>query len=938
MERCVTRGFDVLDPNLDLFRDYFLEASAGTGKTFTIENIVVRLLKEGVPLDQILIVTFTRAAAIELKMRIRESLQRAIDDAKIFTIHSFCFHTLKENALETGFPFYQNEESASLERRQQILKDFLRTELSPDEIHPRQLEKVLKRYQYDIERVVRELFRYKGEGRSFQTIKQEISREVERLGKIEFEELLELAPKFGQMCDRKRNVKPEIEEGLRGFSKIFAGEMDDLIDLPILKMIPENLSKKESSYPELLRPLNARLIPLLQEVSNTDAILNRLAHRAQIFLAQVKEKEELFFYDDLLTQLEKCIQRPSFAEKVRQQFRVVLIDEFQDTDPIQWNIFSTLFHGHIPLYLVGDPKQSIYRFRGADLYTYMEAKKSFGEEATATLTRNFRAEPSLVEALNFLFSRTSDLITLPKLAETIPIPPVEAALPPSKERGEIVFCDGEDESTLFSFIVQEIDRLHRMKSLPYRECAVLVADRYQARRFLTQCPLPAVTKRSESLLETDAFSILEDLFLALYNPRDRNAVMKVLGGSLFNFPLEQLTAGFEEQIVSFYRYHHLIKTEGILSFFRKTFPNADSDISQLVEIVAENTHSFEESLSFLQKLKRLDPESELLKKRASCDPDAIQVMTIHVSKGLEFETVFPVGLMRPAPLKDEEEHSEKMRQLYVALTRAKKRVYLPLSTHEKAPIHHFLSKALQGEFAKTFCDNHPNFSYAKCEKREISYSPPPAKGTSLPKSHHFSFPCLGIHSYSSLVEKHSFQTSSAAQKEGAMPAGPETGILLHQVFEKLPFDLRTRSFIEEELRGTHLEPWIEEVYQMVEETFHTPLPAPIAPFCLADVDPKKMIKEMEFLYPSDEPAGFIKGFVDLFFEYQDHFYFIDWKSNDLEAYTPQKIEEAMEMFHYELQAKLYKKALKKYLKLFNCENGFEGGFYFFLRGPGVKFL
>ena len=89
---------------------------------------------------------------------------------------------------------------------------------------------------------------------------------------------------------------------------------------------------------------------------------------------------------------------------------------------------------------------------------------------------------------------------------------------------------------------------------------------------------------------------------------------------------------------------------------------------------------------------------------------------------------------------------------------------------------------------------------------------------------------------------------------------------------------------------------------------------------------------MEFLYPTENPDGFIKGFVDMFFEHRGKFFIIDWKSNYLEAYTPQKLQETISAHQYDLQAKLYATAAKKYLKLFKCEEHFEGVFYLFLRG------
>ena len=948
-------GFDVLDPALDLKRSYFLEASAGTGKTFTIENIVVRLIEEGIPIERILVVTFTRAATIELKRRIRRNLEERqlkkalsnFDEAKIFTIHSFCFHTLQESALETGFPINQIEESASPDTLKRIFKDFLRTGLTPEEIHPKQLEKVLKKHHNDLERLLNELYRPSSDsGRSFEEIYQEILLEVKRLD-LEREplldELLALAPSFSGMCDRQRRLKSENEEGIRHFASLFKGEAKELIDLPILKMVPQNLLKGKN-YPERLQQLHTSLIPLLAELSNTAKIQSRLSSRAQEFLAHVSSQEDLFFYDDLIKHMQINVRNELFAEKTRSHYSAVLIDEFQDTDRVQWEIFSTLFLDRLPLYLVGDPKQSIYRFRGADLYAYMEAKEALGENAVRTLTRNFRSYPALIQGLNTLFNRVPDLITLPKIGKTLSIPPVIAALPESNE-GHIVFCASPDESALFSYCISEIERLHQTEGLPYHKCAILVKDRHQAKRFSHQCSLPFATKRNESLLDSEAFPILEDLLRAAYNPRDRHAIAKVLGGPLFGLTLEQLGAGFEERVEPFYRYNNLLATQGILIFFKAVLAEGQMPceslyhpLLQLVELIAETTRGIEEILPFMEKLKQEDPESERLKARAVSMGDAIQIMTLHVSKGLEFDAVFPVGLICPSDMEEEEDLSEKMRQLYVALTRAKKRLYIPLSDKQNTPIHVFLSKVLQGESLECFIKGHPYFSLALCEKQTPLL--PPLKPSS-PKEFSprnetpLTFPPCALYSYTSLSKKNENMTSYSALPEGEMPAGVETGILLHHIFERLDFKKsgrELRAFLVQQLKGKHLEPWLSSVEILVENALHFPLQGLQSPFCLADLDAKKILREMEFMYATEEPAGYLKGFIDLFFEHQGYYYIIDWKSNFLENYTPEKIEETIDFHDYALQAELYQTAALKYLKLFNQEHLFGGSFYMFLRG------
>src|SRR5690606_15460837 len=124
--------------------------------------------------------------------------------------------------------------------------------------------------------------------------------------------------------------------------------------------------------------------------------------------------------------MQKAIDVPKFKAKVRQKYQAAIIDEFQDTDKVQWDIFQKLFIEEPlqALYLVGDPKQSIYRFRKADIYTYLAARVTLGEENAYVLDTNYRSSKSLVSALNALFERP--FLYLPKLKEILPFYPVKA--------------------------------------------------------------------------------------------------------------------------------------------------------------------------------------------------------------------------------------------------------------------------------------------------------------------------------------------------------------------------------------------------------------------------------------------------------------------------------------------------------------------------------
>lgn len=1017
-------GFDVLDPSLVLTGKHFLEASAGTGKTFAIEQLITRHLiePEGPTIDQILAVTFTRAATSELKARVRQSLltlltqinthlnlppylanasekklseakrklQLALsefDRANIFTIHSFCFHSLQEHAFDADFSLEQKEESA-FEELKKIVKDYLRTGLKEESISSEQLEKVFKHSFNTIDLLAGKLTSLAAQrlpiegGAPYHLVIESITKELQRLqaeykvqGDRLFDDLMNLAPLYSGFCDKQKKVKEEMEKGLKTFAESFVCSKTNLFDLPILDMIPKNRLKRSSEailhYPGLLDEMQKKLIPLLTSASDELKIIAYLAEEARKHIERVVEKEDLCFFEDLLRRMATQVENPSFANSIRNQYRAVLIDEFQDTDPLQWKIFSTLF---LPpsftgsVYFVGDPKQAIYRFRQADVYTYLEGKNLLGKE-TQVLYKNFRSEPPLVEALNTLFEAAGEFLLLPKTQGTLSCASVEAALKTTSSwndgKGSVHFCYAEDESKLFHFIINEISNLHTHSHVPYKECAVLVKDRYQAARFLKECPLPAVSKRSESLLDSPACCVMQELLEAVSDPKDKSRLAAVLGGPLFGYSLQELPEALKNATESFYTYHHFLETEGTLPLFEAIMDEVGEkfigreggerlyqDMLQLAELLSDES---DDPLSLLERLKQDDGEAEHLRTRATGQDDSIQVMTIHVSKGLEFAVVFPIGLILATPerreivrslykealiLSDEEEElhrqesdAEKMRQLYVAFTRAKTRLY-PLvlqKGREGAPINRFLSKMNLSELSG------PITSSIYTDEKLILPPPPLQQPLFTPQISSRYFSPIKIHSFSSLAEKIPFEERVVHEKD-ILPLGKETGIKLHTLFEKLSFEKAFLANTASQLMPTtapllkslQLEPWEDEINEMVFKALNTPLPGP-SPFPLSAVNPSQIWKEVEFLYSAD---GYIKGFIDLFFEYEGCYYFLDWKSNYLDDYTHEGLKKTIGIHQYDLQERLYRAALNRYLRLFT-DKQIERSFYIFLRGPGV---
>ena len=173
----------------------------------------------------------------------------------------------------------------------------------------------------------------------------------------------------------------------------------------------------------------ARLEPRHAEPGGTAHVRHRFAAAVRAEVARRKRVRRLYTYDDMLTRLADALADPArgAAARLRARYRVVLVDEFQDTDPVQWQILRQAFHGHTTLVLIGDPKQAIYAFRGADVVSYLDATEAADHHAT--LARNWRSDAALLDALDTVFAGAA--LGDPRIA----VHPVEAAHPGSRLRG-----------------------------------------------------------------------------------------------------------------------------------------------------------------------------------------------------------------------------------------------------------------------------------------------------------------------------------------------------------------------------------------------------------------------------------------------------------------------------------------------------------------------
>ncbi|MBI3236410.1 MAG: UvrD-helicase domain-containing protein, partial [Chlamydiales bacterium] len=813
--------FDPLDRNTIVWGSHFLEAAAGTGKTFTIEHVVVRLLIESenpLLIEQILVVTFTRAQTRELKSRIHRNIQTALEQllwkkegpdyllaileedaavikqairrledalasfdlAQIFTIHGFCYRMLSQFAFESGAPLQLNDpdQTGYTAILDQIVEKFLLRQIEEEDFSPGQITRVLDHFNKEPARLKSRIFslvhsnkqiaplpRFKD---SFQKALQ-VFKDVEGPRREELlSKWLEIRSFYKQMGSVRFTYQMELLSHILERKECSQKEWDLLLsekELFLSYIKPENRKvrvKGTLPYCHALEHLERHLLPVIEEAREPVHTLLRLAKHCKQKIDSHRSSAESLFPDDLLEMMQKAVYKNSFAEKIRASFSAVIIDEFQDTDPIQFEIFQTLFIKEaIPnnsllrtLYFVGDPKQSIYAFRNADLYTYFKAFECLGKQTKKYLDTNYRSSPSLVAALNALFTaeEVKGWMRLPSLNTHLDLFPVRAGLtdPSVKEAEEIgavhffakespissakFKADFFEEEGFFPYIVEQILK----EGGNWEKFAILVKDRYQAARilsFLNRYGISARIHRNLPLNESEAFEGLQKLIEALSAPSDLSALKQLLSTQLIGWNYEMLKGGFELERFRKAKEEILILRKTLFErgfspffdlFLKSSLPIGATveqrlsheelyfDLKQLEELFIDLSWSQEKEeidwpALFAQVKTTSLEEDKRLKSRACKSLSAVSILTMHMSKGLEFEIVFALGVAFPHPLPDEiaiegegmvplqpedprcrlalsEMDAEKLRQLYVALTRAKQRVYIPLALHSAKKI------------------------------------------------------------------------------------------------------------------------------------------------------------------------------------------------------------------------------------------------------------
>ena len=902
-----TEPYNILQKNKNKL---LIEASAGTGKTFTLVELVLELMfTRDIPLKSILIVTFTDKAITELRVRLRTKLREILDACEnrriefqkipegsyweinksqidqvksalldfdsvpVYTIHGFCKRILKEFAFENRQLFDQKLADNNL-LFPEVFRRYLRKELLSNNNPVSKLFSLYVKqsdgFLHNLESEIRNLLPRRGKFvpqfppfevflREFSVLWKELADKDLRLH-IDASSGHPIISAFNMTAlngNSKKNIMLNIELLLQSLSAWHAmGSIEDifymLLNIDINKVIWPNCRQTLREGEKWLSPQEfptaelewisaladcEKLFQQYKLVGEAGKILRawviqKVLGDVRRELRKTKMEKGLFDYDDLLQLVEEQVNQrgnstsTSLTKVVREKYASAVVDEFQDTDNRQWNIFRNIFlesPEHI-LVLIGDPKQAIYSFRGADIFTYMQAKRIFAENfshAPVSLTKNFRSSELLLCGLNHIFGSSywhseeeefayikvgcgkpelelkdhNNNRSAVHLLEIIPqftvsgkklvdqsrlqnsglseeildslyslngqrfygkkallksLKSAYGAVVPDSDKKKVLelFLDDQAEVTTSRFadsIAMEIKQLLAKDSseiqrpvwknetgenyLREQDICVLFRKTSEGEKIgkaLRACGISFAFYKQKGLFEGREARDIYDLLEAINHPHDHSRTAKVLLTRFFGKNIQDLveksiddselinllhewkamaeSRQFRKMFDQILLGTSMVERELFLSGDERSVTNYTHLFEVLIRQVLENHLDLHE-LSLL--LKRFidgqeDPGENGNLLRMESERNAVQLMTIHASKGLEFPVVFLFGGLTANKkdsihfYHDEEENSvidflsrdvpekfrwqldaEKHRLLYVAMTRASARLYLP---------------------------------------------------------------------------------------------------------------------------------------------------------------------------------------------------------------------------------------------------------------------
>ena len=734
-----------------------IEASAGTGKTWGIAALFTRLvLLKQLPVEQILVVTFTNAATSELKNRLRERLEEALDSltgrpeaaddflqqliaeaeqkeprerlvlrlktalsqfdsAAIYTIHGFCQRLLRDYAFYCQAPFDTELSDQSDQQLRTAAEDFWRRRVS----HDVQTAQLVFKHKQTPQKML-------------DAVRSYLNRPLLSWRRPPSDSLTQAQQNLRQQWQAVCNSLDEIEQTfwrihpnlsgtsfrLSTYQNKFAGLREALppADYPpssLHNLLRDskgnsvftfaNLSektKKDGNISDEDKQLISRLGDLLQALEKAEsaeqnaltALHLDLLQAVREAMQQHKKTSRERNFDDLLTDVYHALTEGAHAEAlaalIADNWQVALIDEFQDTDPLQYEIFNRSFIAHHkPLFLVGDPKQAIYRFRGADIYAYLKAAADADQHYT--LNRNFRSHAALVDGIGLLFQQKNRPFGLADIdyAE-VTADRAESRLQPPQAPIRVRWLNQADDEgynkdmlrqRAADWCADEIAGMlnlgtlqqQRLKGQALRpaDIAVLVRTNREGSlisRALKQRKVQSVLLQRDSVYATPEAEALAALIGFWLQPQDGSLLRFVLGSVLFEQNAEQLYAlNHDEQLLSDYltaaadalalwqqrgfyaamqafaaRYH--LEQRLLAAGKERSLTNYHQLIEQLAAEDAQSLTpaALHQWLHAQMQAAQAGNSGQEHQLRLESDEALVKIVTMHSSKGLQYPLVY----------------------------------------------------------------------------------------------------------------------------------------------------------------------------------------------------------------------------------------------------------------------------------------------------------
>ena len=711
-----------------------VEASAGTGKTYSIAIIALRLIIEnGINISEILMVTYTKAAVAELDQRIRIFIKKAtsvvdeeeiddqtitkyvteaidkygkqivkgrldtarllMDETSILTIHGFCQQVLQEFSFETGSLFGMNLVTSIKDIITQEVQIFWRKHISglPIDFFPF-MESVTVEMLSNTVAMQLSGRQYAGyvEGRDYvmdNNLLDDVRMEAIRLEK----EAEAIVAKQLEILSNYDVINARIQSN--GFTK---KNLTDVADEPsaILEFI---LANDDKAYVKKVFP---DIMALMKESDQIKEALNSISKKLQHTLVSKalqyiipavqasKKKLNVVGFDDLITEVHQALvvnNNKALINLLQEKYKAVFVDEFQDTDLKQYEIFKTAFASTSIMFYIGDPKQSIYKFRSADIFTYLQARKEV--DVIYTMNINYRSSLHYIMAANkFLKPQPEfDTFHFQGMDDGIDYINVDAASDHAQQ-----LLHGED--ALPAIIVSEVknknENLYAIVSCAAMllngehfltgneekrpvvpsDIGILVSSNHTAREIsvaLSARDIPSVLVSDAKIFGSDELRFIFEVLHAISEPSS-NTINKALLGKFTGITEEELPfLNHEILLPLFTSLNDRWMTQGVYSAIKEFLLQfniearligdqstvADRSITNLQQVTellykAERVNNLQpkELLQWLQRMMEEEGEGDEYLQRIESEEDAVKISTVHKSKGLEYNIVIAPNL------------------------------------------------------------------------------------------------------------------------------------------------------------------------------------------------------------------------------------------------------------------------------------------------------